>query len=243
MLHYSTGGRLPNYYGENGDESQEGSDGESWAVTLEKERAAKHAEYLSKRSSNVSLVGTYIVDCKQIEKGWDNTDNLELVITTTSLPGIYQATFDFGILEGVMMLCADEYVLSYFSEKEFPPRNSPSSLPVENGDEEGDDVRPTGSKRKSSREDTRPSKAPKISSSASSTATTLHLCMRSRDTGSGEINWGPDLGTVVPNSDFTVLTGMADMVCVGDNVPFRARKISDEAEKPSTKWEDYTSQW
>lgn len=253
MLNACTGRWAPENAGEDHVGCYPESDDEHPDVTLERQRAAAHAEYLflTPRASP-SIIGKYIVDCETLEKGYDNTDNLELTIANTPLPGIYQATFDFGILEGVMMLSADEYMLSYFSEKEFPPATSGTSgaapaseVGFDSADEEEvPKARPAaGPKRKSNHENTsRPRKAAKAangsSGSSGSKPTKLHLCMRSRDNGSGEINPDPYHGTIIANADFTVLMAKANIVCVGDT-SFRARKVSDMPENSWARWEDY----
>lgn len=248
MLNAWTGHWAPEDAGEDHAGFYPESDEEHPEVTLERLRAAAHAGYLSLPShAPPSIVGTYIVDCEEIERDYHNTDDLGLSITSTPLPGIYQATFDFGILEGVMMLSADEYMLSYFSEKKLSASNT-GTVDAGSASEVGSDIKvdkeaqevlpPAVPKRKSYHE--LPLKEVKIESdsSGSSAPIKLHLCMRSRDR-SGEINPIPDLGTATANADFTVLTAKADMVCVGQGVPFRARKISDTPEWPSARWEDY----
>lgn len=234
--------------GDQPDEFEE-SEEEDYAEVLERERAAKHAGYLSNRSNHPpSIVGAYVVDCEQLEKGWDNTDYLRLSIMTTPLPGIYQAAFNFGILEGIMMLSADEHALSFFSEKEIEeiagdddrlrpelatgPEQEPSQTEEENTHEDS-----AGRKRKAVDDTSRPAKVMKTEDGF--TPLVLHLCMRSRDTGSGQINPNPELGVITFNEQQTEFKGTVDIDPVGRDVSLRARKISDTAEKPKARWEDY----
>lgn len=231
--------------GDQPDEFEE-TEEEDYAEVLERERAAKHAQYLSSRSNSPpSIVGAYVVNCEQLQKGWDNTDNLRLSITTTPLPGIYQAAFNFGVLEGIMMLSADAHALSYFSGKQSEkiagdddrlcpelatgPEQQPSQTEEEITCEDS-----AGRKRKAVDDTSRPAKILKTSTPA-----VLHLCMRSRGTGSGQINPDPELGVITFDDQLTAFTGTIDIDLIGPNMPFRGRKISDTAEKPKAGWEDY----
>lgn len=259
--------REPSESDDNPAETRETSDSDvNKADIREQERAAKHATYIARSSdSERSLVGTYVVDCERIEQGWAHIDerqpfDMKLSIRTTPLPAIYQATFDFGILEGVMMLSADPLMLSFFSEQEVTNLGAAEQDPAgKEGDEEGraSDIGSDsdgagrlgpGGKRKAVRSGTpRPPKAARTcrtdagygGSLSTSEAALFHLCMRSTDKGSGQINPRPDPGTVTADAGFEVLVGTADMDCVGHGVPFRARKISDSAEASTARWEDY----
>lgn len=261
MLDWATGDWTPDEYGEereDGEERSENSDGEEDpAVTLKKVRAAEHAKYLALPARvPPSLVGTYIIDCAQIENGWDDADDLRLSITGTSLPSIYQAAFDFGIIEGAMMLAHDRKPLSYFSEEtmeeiEIAESGQRAPVKLESGSEiedeaskadgDSDDQRlpGRGMKRKAPAVTNHPSKATKPSPASNTGAgLTLHLCMRSRDKGSGEIDPRPSMGSISFNERLTEFNGTVDIDVVGKDVPFRGRKISDTLEK-TARWEGY----
>lgn len=90
-------------------------------------------------------MGSYIVDSAAFEDyyGTGRTDELSLDIHETDTPGVFQAEFDFGVLEGVMILCADEDTLNeYCMDSDDDDEESEAS----DSDEEGYAV---GSKRKS----------------------------------------------------------------------------------------------
>jgi hypothetical protein len=83
----------------------------------EEQRTLKHDRYLASAKTMVpSPVGQYIVDCEKIERGYEVKD-LTLAIRATRTSGLYQASFDFGVIEGIMMLSADESMLAPYTEQ------------------------------------------------------------------------------------------------------------------------------
>lgn len=230
------------------DEFSDSDDEDSVA----EERAAKHAKHCASRRGPPSIAGTYMIDCPEIENGWDNAGDLEMSINSTALPGFYEASFDFGIYEGVMMLSADRRALSFFSEEdvkdldqaeEITVRKMGQNNGVKSQEEAEDRGNPsTGTKRKASDTgDSRPSKAAKTeaaSNTSPSGATMLWLCLRTCETGTGEIHPNPSMGRITFNDTLTAFTGTVSIGCVGSNVPLRGRKISDTP-KDTASWEDY----
>lgn len=55
-----------------------------------------------------TVVGAYVIQSKEIQDQWSVNGNLTLDVAPTSTPGVFKATFHFGIVLGVMMLSADE---------------------------------------------------------------------------------------------------------------------------------------
>lgn len=83
-------------------------------VALKAERIAKrnqaHMDYLASRVD--TPVGSYIVDCDQIERQWpDLPIDMRIEIHTTDTPGLFQGDFDFGVAEGVMFLSSNRSTL------------------------------------------------------------------------------------------------------------------------------------
>ncbi|TVY84675.1 hypothetical protein LSUE1_G000924 [Lachnellula suecica] len=84
------------------------------------ERLELHTDYLktlkrTKTGKKYSPVGKYIIDCEEIESQWpDQADDLGLDIHQTNKPGIFEASFDFGILEGVMMISLENNTLEQY---------------------------------------------------------------------------------------------------------------------------------
>lgn len=68
-----------------------------------------HADYLAAlgrrkgtAARNKSPVGSYIVDCQEIEDGWSSlAGDMVLEIRSTQRKGKFHATFDFGVVIGV----------------------------------------------------------------------------------------------------------------------------------------------
>lgn len=176
-----------------------------------------------------------MVDCPKIESNWpDKATEMTLAIATTSIPGLYQANFDFGILEGVMMISADESLLGMFSDSD--NHNY--------GEDNLNDDLPTGSKRKAGKSGGRAPKAAKTAAanikSSTTKPTTFFLRSRSRETGEGEIDPTSSKGTLAFKPNYAVINGTADLQCVGSNVPFTARKVSRVLLKSQEGWEDFS---
>lgn len=102
----------------------------------------------------VSPVGSYIVDSATFEDYFAHGRPYELRfdIHETDTPGVFQADFDFGVLEGITMICAQEESLEeYCSEK---PEWSDSQDENEDDTEPSDSEEETfkrGSKRKATK--------------------------------------------------------------------------------------------
>jgi hypothetical protein len=217
------------------------------------ERATLHADYLrslnpkknSKKSKKYSPVGSYIVDCKDIEEGWSNqADELSIDIQNTDQPGIFEASFDFGVLEGIMILGKDETTLEEYCSRldlEAESEDDEDDFDDEDGTEE--DGKPvTGGKRKAEapRGPLRPAKKSKSKAALSRTGT-YHLRLKCRETGEGEINYSVYTGLVKFEDDkMASFLGNADLPCVGQGVPFTARKISDSPNATGNSWADYS---
>ena len=53
--------------------------------------------------------GSYIVDCEEIQRNWSaEAENITLGIGRTYEEVVFLACFDFGVVEGVMLISADE---------------------------------------------------------------------------------------------------------------------------------------
>lgn len=89
----------------------------------ENDRAEMQTDYLhtlkrkkgSRRPKTYSPVGSYIVDCEEIEEGWpDQANDLNLDIRQTKEPGVFEASFNFGVLEGVMIISAENSAMERY---------------------------------------------------------------------------------------------------------------------------------
>ncbi|KAJ5361354.1 hypothetical protein N7541_002198 [Penicillium brevicompactum] len=83
-------------------------------------RRQLHLDYIERRSkgqanaSQQSPVGTYTVDCKGIQEQWSDMDNLSMDIRNSDLPGVFIADIDFGIVKGIMIICAQQSLLNEY---------------------------------------------------------------------------------------------------------------------------------
>ena len=229
------------------------------ADAREEERASKHELYLTNAQkpkfgpSATSPIGQYIVDCEEIERNWDElTDNMTLDIRATPTAGIYQVNFNFGIIEGVMMLSSDEGILDEFcaQQEDDDDFDSDDEDEDEDEDEDGsqdesaDEKAAVGSKRKAA-----VTKGKAISGRSSKKAKAAgagkprkyFLRLRSRDTGTGEINPMAEEGTIKFNGpNLSSFTGEASLSGIGQRVVFTARKISAVPPSSWDSWGNYS---
>jgi hypothetical protein len=107
-------------------------------------RDKMHMDYLNSRSQrkeDVTPVGAYIVDCEALERGWpDIADGLNLDIHLTDTPGVFKAEFDFGALEGVMIICSENSTLDeYYAQADRDDESDWNDSTDEEGSEEETD--------------------------------------------------------------------------------------------------------
>jgi hypothetical protein len=227
----------------------------------EDERAEMHTDYLNtlkrkKGPRRYSPVGSYIIVCKEIEEQWpDQADDLSLDIHETNEPGVFAASFDFGILEGAMIISAekdalDQHCSQLDREPEFKgygdEENDWSKEEDEGGkDEDEDDVGndrklTVGSKRKAETPRGR-GRLPKKSKAGAAQPSTYLLKLKCRETGEGEVYSTKEKGTIkFKDEKLASFIGKADLPCVGQGIPFTARKISDAPAGHESSWADYS---
>lgn len=226
----------------------------------EDERTEMHTDYLNtlkrkKGPRTCSPVGSYIIDCKQIEGEWpDRAGNLSLDIRQTKEPNVFEASFDFGVLEGVMIISAEKNALEQYcsqldreaqsdgdegadwSEEEDEDREK-----IEVDDEVANNRKPTaGSKR---RAEALPGHGPppKKPKARAAQPRTYLLKLKCRETGESVIQSTEERGTIkFKDEKLASFIGNANLPCVGQGVPFTARKISDTPACPGNSWADYS---
>jgi hypothetical protein len=234
------------------------------AVEKEQEdaRAEIHTDYLNtlKRKKGpwtYSPVGSYIIDCKEIEGGWpDWAGDLSLDIRQTKEPNVFEASFDFGILEGVMIISAEQNVLEQYCSQ--LDREAESDGDEDEGggwsEEEDEDREKTEveDKVENDRKPTTGSKRrgevlqghgppPKKSKARAAQPRTYLLKLKCRETSEGEIKSTAERGTIkFKDENLASFIGEADLPCVGKGVPFTARKTSDTPASPGNLWADYS---
>ncbi|RHZ47825.1 hypothetical protein CDV55_101056 [Aspergillus turcosus] len=213
----------------------------------ENEREKIHMDYLnsrSQRTEDVTPVGTYIVDCETIEREWpDMADDLRLDIHRTDTPGVFQADFDFGVLEGVMIICSEKVALDEYCAQ----ANRDDSMDEEGSEEETDDEDSVpakentklGAKRKPPA--SKPMTRPKKSKAGQGQPRKYLLKLKCRETGEGMIHFQASNGTInFKDKNLASFEGVADFPGVGQGVSFFARKISDLPCPSGNDWTDYS---
>lgn len=198
----------------------------------ERMRAYMHAEYLARPKDSPSIVGTYLIDCKALYDPWP--DQPILSIRTTSLPGVYQASYNFGRTMGPIMLSTDRKLLAYFTGEDGEEHGEEDE--EEDGEEDreedgGEDGEDDGDREEAKEEVHEESEAEPL---------VYHTVMRSWCVNSGDMNYEPERGTIRFSPNFATFAGISDMSYEGDDVPYTGRKISS---KPGLRlqWEEYCS--
>lgn len=176
----------------------------------EEMRAALHAEYLllaATARSPPSIVGTYLVDCAAAGACWPNQPILS--IRTTSLPGVFQASYRLGDVEGPMMMSSDADVLAYFCGKDVYTCEDSGAADDEEHDSESGQGSPA-----------RPRKA------APTDPLTFHVVTRSFCEKTGQVMHVPQKGTVVfTDKRLSAFKGATVLRDGGELVDFSGRKI------------------
>lgn len=246
---------------------REAKESQAKADSREAERTARHDKYLADAKKpkfgprGPSPIGRYMIDCEEIEGNWpDLAGDMTLAIGITTKPGIYQASFDFGVITGFILLSANEDDLDDFcaeqeKHRDYYGTDSSGDDDEEEDDEDDDDneadeiedeeeaaITVPGSKRKAvaaARTTTRGRPAKKAK--AAGNPKKFFLRLKHRDTGTGEIHSTAEKGTInfgPPN--LSSFTGQADMAGIGQGVVFTARKVSAMPPKLSDSWENYS---
>ena len=171
----------------------------------EAERTEMHTAYLNtlkrkKGPRTCSPVGSYIIDCRQIEGEWpDQANDLSLDIRQTKEPNVFEASFDFGILEGIMIISAEKTALQQYCSQ--LDREAQSDLDEDEGEEEDEhryqNRKPAaGSKRRAGASPSH-GPPPKKSKATAAQSRTYLLKLKCRETGEGEIQPDSESGTII----------------------------------------------
>ncbi|EAW19308.1 uncharacterized protein NFIA_092690 [Aspergillus fischeri NRRL 181] len=219
----------------------------------ENEREQIHMDYLnslSQQTEDVTPVGTYIVDSETIEREYpDMAGDLSLDIHRTDTPGVFKADFDFGILEGVMIICSEKFALDEYCAQADRDDESDwnDSMDEEGSEEETDDEDSVPTKRtvklgaKRNPPASKPMTRPKKYKAGQDQARKFLLKLKCREMGEGVIHFQASKGTInFKDKNFASFEGVADFPGVGQGVSFFARKISDLPCPSGNDWADYS---
>ncbi|KAI1459884.1 hypothetical protein F4805DRAFT_455272 [Annulohypoxylon moriforme] len=216
----------------------------------DQERACRHASYLREiEDSNVggawSPAGSYIVDCNEIQTDWleGARHDLTLDISPPNALGFYKASFNFGIVEGVMILSDEKSTLDDLSALLYSPVDYEGS----EDDEYDEDPSATGSKRKAAYNK---NPSPKRAKRRKSRPRTLFLMWKGMGTGEGMALYEAERGSITfSDPKYSRLSGKMNIKFIGDNIPFLARKVSGVA-RACGSWNDnseskynYSARW
>jgi hypothetical protein len=171
-----------------------------------------------------------------------------LDIRETGQSGVYEASFDFGIAEGAMVLSSNkESLKSHVTrlDKHSGYEDADEDDEEEEEEEEGEGTEeedaPRG-KRKAA-EAAKPRGRPANKTKATTTsAREVFLACRGCETGEGQIYSIPSNGTMSFDAKFASLSGTFGLGFIGDNVPFTGRKVSDTPRNShlNKSWNDYS---
>lgn len=192
-----------------------------------------------------TIVGGYAVACEAISGEWpDKGEDFDLDIFESSTPGVYEGSFDFGILEGAMVLSSDETLLDKYVEKLDTNEDDGYSDEDEDGDDEDDDDEDeptvTGKKRKVTKTPARGRTAKKVKK-APSPGLGFHILWRGRDTSEGEVHFKPGQGMIkFTNKHYTKFAGKVDLPSVGKDVEFTGEKVTDRPNARGSSWNKYS---
>ncbi|KAJ5626523.1 hypothetical protein N7528_003950 [Penicillium herquei] len=87
------------------------------APKRDKEQHKAHKDYLDslgQKKNGLTPVGSYIVGIELIESIAGDKEELFMEIYETDTPGLYQGDFDFGTINGIMMMSSDKRALDEF---------------------------------------------------------------------------------------------------------------------------------
>ncbi|KAI1817397.1 hypothetical protein GGS20DRAFT_533020 [Poronia punctata] len=247
----------------------------------EKRREALHARYLKKLEDRkeeeeeknketpvvYSPAGRYMIDCGEIEHQWpDLAENMKLNISPKESGGVFQASFDFGVIEGAMVLSLEQEDLELYDTQsesdsdsdeeedededeedsdsddydEFGPKRKPSS-PDRDDDEDERRIEKDEDETEtgSKRKASSPDDQDRPVKKARPEMVKYFLKLRCRETGEGETSTGSDPGFVVFESEkMDKFVGMANFPWVGQST-FTGRKIGDRVPKLDHVWDEF----
>ncbi|KAI0010647.1 hypothetical protein F4779DRAFT_638829 [Xylariaceae sp. FL0662B] len=176
-----------------------------------------------------SPIGEYVVYCPPISFRWGRYD-MVMDLRGTEDPDIFEASFNFGVIEGVMILSRRMDLVDWYR----------AQLEAEDDslDDEVDDGPALGSKRKAACGGDRP---PKRKKSILVQPRKLFLRWKGVNTRKGKTLHAAREGFIRSRDPkFIEFYGEMDMAFVGKNVPFWAQKLSEEPGEADNSWTDFS---
>lgn len=171
---------------------------------------------VSTRKRQYTIVGGYAITLEGTWPGVKDEDDLGLDISESSTPGVYEASFDFGLLQGVMVLSADESLLEDHIQKL-----------EDRSDEEDDSEEDLDLAWKNAR------------STKDGVKLMLQLQWRGID-DEKKLQSGPYDGDITFTSKtLKKFSGSITWPYVGGSVEFHGKRVTDESNGDASEWNDY----
>lgn len=200
----------------------------------------EHEEYLQSLEARRARdkwepVGRYLVDCPCVDEQWDEPDK-ELSIRRTAVPGVYEAAFSLGVLEGAMLLSTDrdklvEHKNSFFKYKKYKAKTAQFDW---------DYLLPPGAEKETTKKRKRQSAPEELDPRR------FYLIWQGIETGEGEYqsDWENNHTGCIEFSDdrFVSFKAEMNMEFVGGDDMFYGKKVSDtpsKAKKFKDTWKDW----
>lgn len=243
-----------------------------WEVRQEKKRTERHEAFLKafetqRPKLKGSIAGKYLISCPAIDEGWGSNGDADmtLVIHATKTQDVYEANFDFQILEGVMILSADKeklekrrVELEANDHSDFSDSSDSESSEEESSDSESSEEERKPASRQTfnikrklgTSEDSPAAKRSKTAGADTPITPPLKFWLqwRGRDTGSGEIQFDDEpaehVGHIVfSDQGLARFAGEMEMVYLDGQDKFTGRKISHDPGKRGETWGDFSERW
>ncbi|KAH8683847.1 hypothetical protein BGZ61DRAFT_455347 [Ilyonectria robusta] len=193
--------------------------------------------------------GSYIVQCLPVSNGWSETRDITFTLDVCrGTKGTLIADFQFGIIEGTMLLGLSDEVLDNIAEPE--SHSDDCGSPDDDDDEEEPDQDQKGKGKKRLAKAVSNEKARGAGHDAKrgkmmpSLSRRVYYRLRGRETGEGQILPDIESGHLDFMSDRCArFEGLADYFpYVGRNVEFRGFKVSDKPRKKAADWDAFSYQ-
>ncbi|KAJ3469585.1 hypothetical protein MRS44_003650 [Fusarium solani] len=197
-------------------------------------------------------IGSYAVKCDAVSDGWSSMSDFTMDICEGK-NGTLVADYDFGIIQGTMLLSQSEETLDALTGAGDDSDNGSDdgsddgadSEEFDQDEEEEDDERPKTKKRlakdigASIKGTASASKRRKVTPSL---ARRVYYRLRGLETGEGEILPDPEPGLLDFISDScATFVGLAyHFPYAGKNVEFRGYKVSDVPKRRAAGWDDFS---
>ncbi|KAH6886339.1 hypothetical protein B0T10DRAFT_563539 [Thelonectria olida] len=191
--------------------------------------------------------GSYLVRCKEAEKGWESQCCYGLSMDITSdKHGTMKATYHFGLIEGTMILSLSEEILdAMMPNKKYAvaDEEEEEEWNLLEGDYDSSDVSRKGNGKKRLKPATtnatgrnQKGKDAKKRKLAPSLSRRVYYLLRGRETGEGR-SFEPECGHLdFLNDNCTKFAGLAyQFPCIDKNIEFQGYKLSN---KPGGETDD-----